>query len=83
MDGEFRKHLAVEEYAEFGQSVDELTVAQAFGSAGGVDANNPKCAEYRLLFLAVAISVSFSMFHCILRIAKEAGLVAEVALGFL
>ena len=45
MDGEFRKYLAVEDYAEFGQTVYELTVAQAFGSAGGVDANNPKFAE--------------------------------------
>lgn len=74
--------LAVHLYPGSLQAVHEATVVDSVGAADRIDANNPQLTKFTLLFAAVAVGVNLRAINCILRIAKEAGFITEVAFGF-
>ena len=66
IDGEVSKNLAVDLNTGLVDKTHELAVAQILQTGGGIDALNPQSAEIALFILAVAISISKTLFPCIL-----------------
>ena len=77
------QYLAVELDVGGFEALDEAAVADAGVAASGVQTNDPETAEIALLLPASGIRVLPRVLNGFLRVAKELGLIAEVAFGVL
>jgi hypothetical protein len=57
MDGQLSQHPAVDAYTGFAKARDQLVVGRAAQACCGIDAHNPKPAEFTLAVTAVAIRI--------------------------
>src|SRR3954453_6275258 len=83
MDGDVRQHLAVHLDTGLAQAVDELRVAHALTSRGGVDPDDPEAPEVALSVAPVTVRVCTRAHDLLVREPVVRVLAAEVALGLL
>ena len=78
-DGELAEILAVDDDLRFFQTGDEAAIRDAERTARGVDAHDPKLAEFAFAIAAMVVGVAIGAIDGVLSVAEATGLQPEKA----